>query len=260
MLWFVFFVSIFLSSLFAFTLILMLNYLTFKWENERVNALASKVNRINNDSILNKTEIQREFLAVDFKGFQKELKGRSRSLMIVNYDEYPEWFKKIILTSNKFRKNTFKSTTEFFGYLISLAQPAKTELTKAEEKVAKEKKEEINNLVNKVAKDNPHFQEKTNTLLSLPYTPQKKKTKPGATLDLVANIQSNDSSQFEKMEARILQKLKNSGLDSYNIWLELGDLYIKYDQPEKAKEIYALVLKHSQDNQKEMARNKLIGI
>ncbi|NJS41226.1 hypothetical protein HC766_02480 [Candidatus Gracilibacteria bacterium] len=33
----------------------------------------------------------------------------------------------------------------------------------------------------------------------------------------------------------------------YDIWLDLGDLYAKYGEDKKAKEIYALVLKHAQE-------------
>jgi hypothetical protein len=72
---------------------------------------------------------------------------------------------------------------------------------------------------------------------------------------------NGDRSLFEKVENRILEKLKTSGLNNYDIWLELGELYVKYDEKEKATEVFALVLKHTTDeHQKEQARNFLIGL
>jgi len=49
-------------------------------------------------------------------------------------------------------------------------------------------------------------------------------------------------------------------LRDYNIWLQLGELYLKYDEPEKAKEIFALVLKQASGEAKEIARNHLLSL
>ncbi len=65
---------------------------------------------------------------------------------------------------------------------------------------------------------------------------------------------------YEKLEARILAKLKESGFEHYDIWLELGDFYVKFKEKEKAREIFALVLKHSEGKEREFARDKLIGL
>jgi hypothetical protein len=72
--------------------------------------------------------------------------------------------------------------------------------------------------------------------------------------------ESKTDAVFEKLENRILEKLKKQGLNNYEIWLELGELYEKYNQREKALEVYALVLKHSEDDSKKIARNRLIGL
>jgi hypothetical protein len=44
--------------------------------------------------------------------------------------------------------------------------------------------------------------------------------------------------------------------------LELGNLYLKFEENEKAKEIFALVLRHSKEDPeiRETARNNLIGL
>ncbi len=69
-----------------------------------------------------------------------------------------------------------------------------------------------------------------------------------------------DMSVFEKTESRLLDKLKDSGLHNYDVWLELGRFYIKYEEPDKAKEVFSLVAKHSSGKEKEEAVNQLIAI
>lgn len=84
-----------------------------------------------------------------------------------------------------------------------------------------------------------------------------------ATLDMAAekkNRQEDDMNIFDKLELRILNRLKESDMTNYEIWLELGNLYKKFNQNEKAKEVFALVLKHASDGNKERARNELIGL
>ena len=84
-----------------------------------------------------------------------------------------------------------------------------------------------------------------------------------ATINLATDSgkKPGDLSAFEKMEIRILKQLKESSMANYDIWLQLADLYLKYDQKDKAKDVYALVLKHAKaDIERTRARNGLIAL
>ena len=65
---------------------------------------------------------------------------------------------------------------------------------------------------------------------------------------------------YEKIEANILHRLKETGLSHYDIWLELGKHYEKYGEREKAIEIYSMVMKHSTGKDKDTARDGLISL
>lgn len=72
--------------------------------------------------------------------------------------------------------------------------------------------------------------------------------------------QKRKKSLFKKLENKILKKLKEVGLNHYDIWLELARLYEKYGKTQEAVKIYAMILKHAQGDPKEFARNKLIAL
>lgn len=103
-------------------------------------------------------------------------------------------------------------------------------------------------------------------------------TQDNATLNLAKNEEeatqnsskksshsNNSLSLFKKMETKILNQLQTAGLNHYDIWLKLGELYEKYQDIEegglkKAIDVYSLVLKHGNGKEKEYARDKLIGL
>lgn len=91
--------------------------------------------------------------------------------------------------------------------------------------------------------------------------PEERSEKDTATIGIPQAKSPAVTAAFEKMEARILDKLKLSGLNHYNVWIELGELYMKFDEKDKASEVFALVLKNTKDDrEKEVARNHLIGL
>ncbi len=84
-----------------------------------------------------------------------------------------------------------------------------------------------------------------------------------ATLNFAANESNQNQKKqtlFKKMEDQILEELKEKGLNRYDIWLKLAQLYEKYGQQKKAVEVYAMILKHSKTEEKIIARNKLIAL
>ena len=66
--------------------------------------------------------------------------------------------------------------------------------------------------------------------------------------------------EFQKLEQRILLKLKEIGVGNYDLWLDLADLYVKNTQAEKAKQIYTYIAKHGDIRSKQKAANGLIGL
>ena len=69
-----------------------------------------------------------------------------------------------------------------------------------------------------------------------------------------------ETTEFEKVEQRLLLKLKDSGVGNYDLWLDLADLYVKNSANQKASEIYAYVAKNAKDKNREKAINGIIGL
>ena len=65
---------------------------------------------------------------------------------------------------------------------------------------------------------------------------------------------------FEKAEIKLIEKLRDIGLNHWDLWLELGDLYGKYGEKEKQKEIYTLILSKADGEEKKLATYRLIGM
>lgn len=90
-----------------------------------------------------------------------------------------------------------------------------------------------------------------------------------ATIGMVGNSTKNreEMTPFEKQEEKIVKKLQtlqenNLGLNHWDLWLELGDLYGKYAQKDKQKEVYTFILGNADnsDKEKELATFRLIGM
>lgn len=90
-----------------------------------------------------------------------------------------------------------------------------------------------------------------------------------ATIGMVGGVVKNpdEMTPFEKQENKILTKLQtlqenNLGLNHWDLWLDLGDLYGKYAQKDKQKEIYTFILSkaNNSDKEKELATFRLIGM
>ena len=167
-------------------------------------------------------------------------------------------------------KNAFISVKKTFLYIVSLAKPATIEsgefidnidITTQDEVLTKNKNQSFDNPVDR---NDIHANITENTThKTIDYNKIKEEATIGLIRSDVSDLQKSKdgATVFVKYENRLLAKLKDSGMANYDIWLELGDMYLKYNESKKAIEIYALVLKHSKnEKQKETARNGLIGI
>jgi tetratricopeptide (TPR) repeat protein len=265
-----------------FCISLIINFLVISWESEKVDALASQIkhNSYNDNSILFKSDVSREFTSLDLikvskAGLNKASNIYDKTLVKITNQDYPNWFSSILTQLNHLKINTGQTLSNWFKYLISLTKPAKEETKTDRVKAFREQRkiEEIEDFVDKVVEENNHqssalsvVEEETEVLaVENPDIPNPKLQNNTATLNLASSISKNDGSKesgiFEKLENRILQKLKEVGLGNYDLWLELGQLYLKYGEKDKAIEVFALVLKHtSNESQKDLARNQLIGL
>ena len=280
-----------MSLLFYSTLIIIftisgltfiINYLVISWESEKVDALTSKIKHTNNSesSILYKSDVSREFTSLDLmKASKASLKSASniydRTLVKITSQEYPDWISKLFTQVDRLSKNTWQTLSSWFKYLVSLTKPSSEETKYDKVKAFREKRNiaEIEDFVDKVVEENNLTQ---NTALAIVEKEEEQedsiegKTNSKienntATLNLASSTSKNgenkDNGVFERLENRILQKMKDVGLGNYDLWLELGQLYLKYGEKEKAVEVFALVLKHTQnESQKDLARNQLIGL
>lgn len=280
-----------MSLLFYSTLIIIftisgltfiINYLVISWESEKVDALTSKIKHTNNseNSILYKSDVSREFTSLDLmKASKASLKSASniydRTLVKITSQEYPDWISKLFTQVDRLSKNTWQTLSSWFKYLVSLTKPSSEETKYDKVKAFREKRNiaEIEDFVDKVVEENNLTQ---NTALAIVEKEEEQedsiegKTNSKienntATLNLASSTSKNgenkDNGVFERLENRILQKMKDVGLGNYDLWLELGQLYLKYGEKEKAVEVFALVLKHTQnESQKDLARNQLIGL
>jgi tetratricopeptide (TPR) repeat protein len=282
------FISFLFAVVFAFLALLALNYSIYKWENQKVSDLTSQIKPSGDTTLSTGGSFAKNFSSVDLgntlqKSRAIQVAGNiyDRAIVTISNQDYPTWLTKIFEEINLFRKNAWKSLSRLFGYLLSLTKPASREevnnFTAKSTQHAK-KMEDIGQTIEKVNKintlpadqlDSDEVEFVSEAMVSEQIRDVDYKT-PGADEDddlatisfagSATKKSNSDMTVFEKLEARILEKLKTSGFNNYDIWLELGNLYEKYDEKEKAGEIYALVLKHSEGREKDLARDKLIGL
>lgn len=253
-----------------------LNYSLYEYENKAVENLAEGI-KPTKKSILNQKNREVSPMLM-LPG--KKITSQIQSHMLRNEDSEKsvvKMFEKIREFSFDLQKNTTRAAGNSFAYLVSLTKPIDQAKQEDTLKVLEDEKTLLNAKDNEVGESSqvkdrvvriskPTSAESLSKPKETPNLPEehKEETLEEATLNIVSNADKESSEEmglFEKLENRILKKLQNTGMSDYDIWLELGDLYVKYNEVKKAMEIYALVLKHSNDEaQKEKAMNKLIGL
>ncbi len=284
--------SLVLLVLFICLTLFTLSFTIYKWENDKISTLTDKI-KPSEKNILNKrlalkssspiVDIPKSKKKKAIKAVSKASKVYKNSISSLQKNDYPEWVNSSVGEISKFKNNSWKSTKKLVSHLISLTKPIEEAKAEEEKKTLTEKilkklpgnytpdiyddnfdeikarKEIAKKDVSEVEKEKEEKLEKE--VIKEISTAQKAQQ---ATLGLASKLKTDkdeDLGLFEKLETKLLAKLQDSGMADYDIWLDLGDLYAKYGEDRKAKEIYALVLKHSQEkNLKERATNKLIGL
>jgi len=273
-------VSLLFIILFLVAGLLSLNYSIFLWENKKVNDLTSRIKPSpevsSNDALLQKNTASRGFTSLDMndsvsvsRAIQTSNPGERMMSDISPNSELPTWVARTLDFLKKLRTNFWTQFINFSKYLISLAKPAEHVKEEDREK-AEVKKAEVHEVIEKVIntpKEDVEDREDQKTVFHTnPKSSQSEVPEYKSSVATISFASGNDEkneldmTMFEKMENKILQKLKEEGMNHYDIWVDLGKLYEKYNEKGKAKEVYALVLRHSQGNERDFARDRLIEI
>ena len=246
-------ISLLILVIATISLLLVLNQMIYAYENEKLEALTNQIKQKNGLNILSKTSAKRTFSTFDLnKSIKKSkqlvgtiLKDATDQLQKIKSNDKSEELENSVSIKNSF-KNVGGVAKNAFTSLSSLIKPIKSD-KKYEELDLEEKREET-------------YKEDVQILVEK--TDENKNETEQATINMVVDKTHTDYKTFSRLEQKILKRLQEDGMKNYDIWLDLGKLYLKYDQSEKAKEVFALVLKHApQDSKiKEIARNELIGL
>jgi hypothetical protein len=273
---------IFVSG-FCFLLIVVLEYAIYLWETKRVNDMTKDI--LPTDSIYEHS-VKREFSTNNLNpdNFNAQpmknpinSKYFERSLVLVQSQDYKGWLEKFLSISKKILTNLGFYIKKTAKYILSLSKSGNN-FPDHEEKYGKtvETSGQINETVAKINEINEkESQQITPSHQDIPSAnivkedfvfqenSEKVPSSSMATLNLATdtdNTEPKDTTTYDKIEKSILQKLQEVGLNHYDIWLELGHFYQKYEEKEKAKEIFAMVMKHAEGKDKELARDGLIAL
>jgi uncharacterized membrane protein (Fun14 family) len=260
--------SVFFVLLFVAITVFLLQYLVLSFESGKIQELAKNIKDKNGVQFFNKHIARRNFSAFDLNNSIL----RSRQIAKTMYQQTVAKITKrndditlqnIAHNTTRSLKNTADATGSFFGNLAANFKRLITPISQKDE-VTDVKIQPIDwGVDEKLSQEEEYKKDVTTMIIDESIISDK----GGATI----GVSSSDTSHlktmtpqaqelFEKLENKIIEKLREGGMSNNDLWLELGDLYVKFDMKEKAKSIYALVLKHSEDKTKDIARNKLIGL
>jgi hypothetical protein len=207
-----------------------------------------------------------------------------RTIYAVEKQNWEDWVDAIEKIYKMLKKDFFGTIKHFVMFLINLSKPIeKDDLESRMNKINQQKQQlEVDKMVDKLKEnasqdqvyiDAPKIQQLPAKLASsIPSSTtmiQSQKIillKPSFNLDnnydmsTVEEETTVELTEFQKLEQRILQKLKEIGVGNYDLWLDLADLYVKNDLFEKAKEIYTYIAKNGDLKSKQKAVNGLIGL
>lgn len=222
-----------------------------------------------------------------FKNFSRVADNiKDRTLFAIEDQEFEDWLDAVEKIFKMLRKDFFGTLKGFFVFLINLSKPLETEdfESRMARLNAQRQKMELDKMVSNL-KDNQSTDVKrleTDQVQTLPSKVTKisatgtavissrkiivlKKTNDEdfeLTTDEVEETEENtiELTEFEKVEQRLLTKLRESGMDHYDLWLDLADLYVKNNAQDKARQVYTYVAKNSKDFIKQKAINGIIGL
>ena len=269
------FLSLFGVVVFGLLIALTINYSVVIWENKRITDLTSKIKPDSefNNSVLDKDPNSHSFTSRDLGDSVSKTKSiqpanfDARKLVQVSSDDIPKWAKTLWNFLMNLRANFFSQIKRLVVYLFSLVKPplqdnfAQQQQEQVEVSVVVEK---VKNATDKEA-DSLALTTVDNSVIIDSVSVEVVQDKHEVVPDFLnkkteKEDQVKDTGLFDKLEDKILEKLKKVGLSNYDIWLDLANLYEDFEQKEKAMEVYTMILKHADGKEKDMARDRLISI
>jgi hypothetical protein len=265
-------VSFFTLLTFATIAVLCLHYAFYLYENRKIEDLTRKIQPRNTTDMMQRKYADRSFTSRDMgenitktsKALQP-IQAETRRVMGMMTSNGSSWLQKIQLFLTNLRYQFWPQIQRLWQNSFSLLRPMHhddqdeveqaTEIIPAGgqkddlEMVEQLKQDQINDLVEKViSQTESEFQGAT------VHTNAKAATKKPLLED------PEQKALFDKLESKLLNRLKEVGLKHFDIWLQLGQLYEKYEEYGKATEIYNMILKNSEGREKDFARDRLIAI
>jgi hypothetical protein len=228
---------------FSLLLILLVQHAITGYEKEKLDTLTRQIKQKNGADILTKVIAKRAFTTFDLNASIKKSKQIAAEFLQKTVGAV-----KKIGSPVQVAKNAARGVEQLFVPIT----PEQTTPTATPPPATPEPEKKTDS---PTAPHHPEYQKDVDKIVARHSTDT-------ATLNIVAEKTTSSSPAFAKLEHRILTQLQESGMQNYDIWLQLGQLYVKFDEAEKAKEVFALVLKHSPAGSKlkETARNGLIGL
>lgn len=273
--------SLIICGLGVFIFLTSVNFAWILWEKEKVDDLTKQIKPREEDSLFRRNQHRGYTQSFDIKSISKTSISKARgayekTLVAITDKEYPSWVTKVAEAFGHLKKDFFASIKTFFNYLVHLARPEESgivdteiedvEIDKTIQKVKDNSQQSSDVTQNSIDEDaySTHSSDiHIDATSPIQVKINESRELAAATINMTSSLKTKSisSEAFEKLESRILDKLKQSGLNHYQVWLELGELYLKFNEKEKASEIFALVLKNTKnEKEKEVARNHLIGI
>jgi hypothetical protein len=289
---------IFVSG-FCFLLIVFLEYAIYLFENQKINDLTSGIlnSKDSFGSGVKRSFSANDRAPDNFNNNSHNMKINlssnyfERSLVLVKSQNYKGWLQKIVEISKKIFNNLGYYLQKSFRYIVELSKSGNNFPDHEQRHVkSSQSTDEIKETVEKITQitNNQSTVDTINQTSSTPnlldnlesnnepiiinqplartQSPSQQQANSDdsqvATLNFAASDDkpTKDTTTYDKIEKSILAKLQQTGLNHYDIWLELGHFYQKYDEKEKAKEIFAMVMKHAQGRDKDLARDGLIAL
>jgi hypothetical protein len=208
-----------------------------------------------------------------------------RTLHAIEEQKFEDWLDAIEKIFKMLKKDFFGTIKNFFKFLVNISKPIdKNDFeTRMANINAQRQQLEVDKMVTKLQEN---MQDQTLRLdasenLDLPTNINKISTKfannnqlkpiktvirlkPSLAEDDIEikteEIEESELNEFQKVEQRLLLKLKEIGVGNYDLWLDLAELYSKNNSITKAKEIYTYVAKNAKDKNKQRAINNIIGL
>lgn len=241
--------------------LLILSYSLYNWESQKINELTKNINEIEET----KTNDYKKYFIHNlfpFKLKDSAINERySRSLTLLKNNVKSSWVDEVVEMIKKLKTDTWETIKKFFKYVEKITSPSqdldvkslrKNQYTKEQEENIKL---DIEETIDKMSQTNNSEELAKNFLQEdIERNAEIIQSKP------LISISPEDREKFNYLEEKILTKLRSSGIENYDIWLELGKLYLEFKEIEKAREVFSLVLRQSSGKLKIDARNLLYRI